>query len=76
MEKRKFEENFGFHKLNGDGQHKAKSIALSFEILLESLEHMCTDPRAWAIVKTKCEEACFYAKKSMALDPVNQEANA
>lgn len=64
---------FGFHKLNSEGQEKAKVIAQAFEVLAYNLIDKVQDPRCWALVKTKLEEACFYAKKGMALRAENQE---
>jgi len=64
---------FQFHKLNPDGIKKAEEIAATFNRLLWDLEHMCpTSTREFSITRTKLEEACFYAKKSMAMDPANQ----
>lgn len=64
---------FKFHRLNPEGVKKAAAIAESFDTLLMTLEPLCTDPRLKAIVRTKLEEACFFAKKAMAVDPTNQE---
>lgn len=66
-------ELFQFHKLNEDGIAKAKSIQETFEATVEELENVCKDsPREFAIVKTKLEEACFFAKKAMAIQEKNQ----
>jgi len=74
---------FAFHKLNDDGQLKAVRIAEAFHNLYSDLHTIAFDGkdstqpgwegREWAIVRTKLEEACFYAKKSMATQPENQE---
>lgn len=65
---------FSVHMLNGDGKGRAASIAHGFSRLLDQLEsHMTGDPRCAAIVRTKLEEAAFFAKKAMATDPANQE---
>lgn len=64
---------FQYHKLNSAGQKKAQDIAESFDNLLTELESLCpTGTREFSLVKTKLEEACFYAKKSMAIQPHNQ----
>jgi hypothetical protein len=63
---------FGFQKLNKLGQEKAVKIQQIFEQMLNDLEPLLTHPRASAVCLTKLEEACFFAKKSMALDPNNQ----
>lgn len=67
-------ELFKFHKLNEDGIRKANSITDTFIATLEELADDCQDsPREFAIVKTKLEEACFFAKKAMAIQKQNQE---
>lgn len=69
-------ELFKFHKLNQDGQDKAKEMALRFSDLVQLLESDAfglKDCREWNIARTKLEEACFFAKKSMAMQPENQE---
>jgi chloramphenicol 3-O-phosphotransferase len=65
---------FKVHMLNGSGRSKAHAIALAFDDLLEDLKMYCQEnTREFSIVKTKLEEACFFAKKSMAEVPENQE---
>lgn len=65
---------FAYHKLNGSGQTKAKIIAMKFTELLNELTVFdALMGREGAIVKTKLEEACFFAKKSMATQSGNQE---
>jgi hypothetical protein len=63
---------FEVHKLNETGMQKAQQIAGSFSGLLGELELICGQGREIAIVKTKLEEACFFAKKAMASVPENQ----
>ena len=63
---------FEFHRLTEDGITKAKSIAEAFTNLLYDLEKLCPTCREFSIVKTKLEEASFFAKKAMANDPSNQ----
>ena len=64
---------FQVHRLNEDGMKKAAVIAASFDRCLNELTPICQAGRELAIVKTKLEEACFFAKKAMASNPVNQE---
>ena len=63
---------FQFHRLNEAGVHKGEMIAESFDILLNDLRKWCPEGREFAIVKTKLEEASFFAKKAMAQDTDNQ----
>lgn len=67
---------FGFHKLNEAGQEKAVKIQQIFEQAHKDLEGLLAHPRAAAIVATKLEEACFFAKKSMAIDASNQAVDS
>lgn len=64
---------FSVHTLNLDSKQRAQEIACAFDDLLEYLERNCPESRELSIVKTKLEEACFYAKKAMANDLDNQE---
>lgn len=65
---------FEVHKVNGAGWHNAQRIAGAFNALVEQLTPMTSaSPREHAIVMTKLEEACFFAKKAMASQPANQD---
>lgn len=64
---------FQVHKLNEAGMKKATAIAEGFSILVDTLEKMGVSGRELALVKTKCEEACFFAKRSIASQAENQE---
>jgi len=72
---------FDSHILNEAGIDKAKKIAAVFDALLESLcpsdvrcgPALCPPGRELSIAKTKLEEACFFAKKAMAIQPENQQ---
>lgn len=69
-----FRKEFAVHMLNTEGKEKAQHIAANFDALLNALESLCgSDGREMAIVKTKLEEACFFAKKAMASNPENQQ---
>ena len=57
---------FKFHKLTSEGQQKAQMIAVDFSDLLEKIKCHVPEGRELSIVKTKLEEACFFAKKGMA----------
>lgn len=62
---------FEVHMLNEAGKVKAKAIAETFDECLTKLVELCPAGRELAIVRTKLEEACFFAKKAMANDPGN-----
>lgn len=63
---------FSVHRLNEPGLEKAREIGRSFNDLLLRLVVVCPGGREFSIVKTKLEEACFFAKKAMACDKANQ----
>lgn len=69
---------FEVHILNEEGKAKSRHIALAFDSLYIELQKICGTPtsgstREMAIVRTKLEEACFFAKKSMANVKENQQ---
>jgi hypothetical protein len=63
---------FSVHMLNKAGIEKANKIKDVFNEFLTNLADLCAPGREFSIVKTKLEEACFFAKKSMANQEVNQ----
>ncbi len=66
---------FGVHMLNDAGKMKAARIAEIFTQALNDAEAECgAGGREMAVVRTKMEEACFFAKKAMASQPANQTA--
>lgn len=62
---------FAVHMLNDGGRAKAQAIAQAFDGCLEALAVLCPPGREMALVRTKLEEACFFAKKAMASAPEN-----
>lgn len=62
---------FQVHMLNDQGKVKAGAIAKAFDLLLQELVSVCPEGREFSIVKTKLEEASFFAKKAMANNPEN-----
>lgn len=62
---------FQVHMLNDEGKKKAAAIAGAFDACLTALADVCPPGRELALVTTKLEEACFFAKKAMASDPAN-----
>lgn len=67
-----FNNEFKVHKLNSLGIETAQGIAIMFDVLLQQLTPICGPSREFSIVKTKLEEACFFAKKAMAIKPEHQ----
>lgn len=68
----KVNKEFQVHRLNEHGINLAKDIASIFDSALDQLSTYCSAGREWSIVKTKMEEACFFAKKAMANNVLNQ----
>lgn len=66
---------FEVHKLSEEGLKKATLIAHVFDDALDALEELWGDDtgREAAIVRTKLEEACFFAKKALAVQAGNQQ---
>lgn len=68
-------DEFKVHLLNETGLAKAHGIALAFSDLLVILEDYAPPgSREMAIVRTKLQEAAFFAKRAMAIQPENQKA--
>ena len=64
---------FEVHVLNSAGISNAKLLQRLFQNFLEEIETISgKEGREIAIVRTKLEEASFYAKKAMAMKPENQ----
>jgi len=65
---------FQVHRLNEAGLRKAEDLAHAFDLLLTTLYQICPgNTREFSIVKTKLEEACLFAKKSIANLVDNQQ---
>lgn len=66
-------EAFEAHKLNGDGVKKVDKVRALFDDFLSNLEIECgSDGREMAIVRTKLEEASFFANKAISVFAGNQ----
>lgn len=66
-------DEFSVHILSDEGVEKAKRIASLFTLLLDGLEEACGDDgRDMAIVRTKLQEAAFFARRAMAVREENQ----
>lgn len=64
---------FEVHKLNEYGLRSAEAIAQAFSDCLERVEALVPAGRERALVATKLQEACFFAKRGIASLPANQE---
>ena len=67
-------DEFAVHMLNDAGKVKATAIAQAFSACLaevESIAGPAAHPRG-AIVRTKLQEGCFFAKRAMACQKENQ----
>ncbi len=78
---------FGVHMLNDSGKAGAKAISEAFDLLLTTLVEeresgpdtpkvvpLCPPSRETSLLRTKLEEACFFAKKAMASAPGNSDS--
>ena len=71
---------FRTHRLNEAGIKKCDAIGEVFENTLAVLQAMCanqykgTGAREMALVATKLQEACFFAKRAVAILPEYQES--
>ncbi len=66
---------FAVHMLNDSGKAHAKTIQETFDNCLNRLGLYCMEGRSLNIVKIKLEEACFFAKKAMAINLENQQVS-
>ncbi len=68
-------DEFRVFELGEEGESAAGEVTRAFDELLGRLAPLCGPPsREFSIVKTKLEEACFFAKKSMAKRAGNSQA--
>jgi hypothetical protein len=66
---------FDVHILNDTGLEKARQLGTEFSELLNNVEQICgslNNGREMALVRTKLQEASYYAKRALALNPDNQ----
>ncbi len=63
---------FQVHRLNDSGFTKAEELGVIFSDALEEIEKIVPAGSERALVITKLQEACFFAKRAMALDLANQ----
>jgi hypothetical protein len=60
---------FASFKLNPAGIARVDLVRLAFSSLLLTLQAACPEGRHFSVTKTKLEEACFFAVKSICVDP-------
>jgi hypothetical protein len=65
-------DEFKVHVLNDEGFAKAQVLGHLFSEMLDTIERMIPAGRERALVVTKMQEASFFAKRAIALDPQNQ----
>lgn len=66
-------DEFKVHRLNEDGLRKAEALADAFSQCLETVEKLVPPGRERSLVVTKMQEACFFAKRGIAVNPENQQ---
>jgi hypothetical protein len=68
------DEIFQVNRLNEKGFDAIDCVAGSFDLLLYNLENICDQNcREFSLVKTKLQEACFFAKRAVARNEDYQE---
>jgi hypothetical protein len=65
-------ELFDGRQLNEKGFARVQNIGHAFDTLLCVIEAAVPEGRQLSIVRSKLEEACFYAKKGISLQPEYQ----
>lgn len=63
---------FQTHLLNERGLAAASAIGQVFSDALDKIEALVPSGRERALVTTKLQEAAFFAKRAIAVDPANQ----
>ena len=64
---------FEVHMLNDLGKDRVQEMAVKFSDLLTWVKSIGEPGREQALVATKLEAACFFAKKSLAIKKENQQ---
>lgn len=64
---------FAVHKLSDEGLAKMQEVAEKLDNLLAFINENAEPTRTLALTATKLEEACFYAKKSLAAKHARNE---
>lgn len=63
---------FQVHLLNSIGIERAEAIGKLFSDTLDGIEALIPAGRERSLVVTKLQEASFFAKRAIAIDPNNQ----
>lgn len=63
---------FKSFKTSKEGQEKITKVKTAFDDLLIFISKYCEESREFSICKSKLEESCFYAVKSVSIS--NQES--
>ena len=67
-------DEFKVHLLNDEGIAKATALSKAFDDLLTAVNtHAPMPSRERSLVVTKLQEACFWAKRAIAVDPANEK---
>jgi hypothetical protein len=67
-------DEFAVHILNAEGLAKARILGAQFSDFLDAIEaHIGKDGREMALVRTKLQEASYFAKRALAVQPANQQ---
>lgn len=64
---------FQVHLLNEEGIHVAKTLAYKFSVIANWIQSVGIEGRELSIALTKLEEASFFAKKAVAINPTFQK---
>lgn len=65
-------QEFQVHRLNEVGLQKAEMLGEAFSILLETVDALVPQGRERSLVVTKLQEASYWAKRAIAVQPDNQ----
>jgi hypothetical protein len=67
VEQKTIRPEFKVHRLTVEGLEIADHMALKFSNLVDWLDEQCEHSPEYTLAKRKLEQACFYAKKAMAV---------
>lgn len=64
---------FSTTKVTPEGVQKLQECRIAFSTLLDTLKVLCPESREFSLVKTKLEEASFFAIKAISYTNVGSE---